>query len=426
MKRPRPGVPSRVTRLILACLLCATVHGAASDRDAPPYELSQTVTKEKLRHTPKLKPRSEGTAEERLLEVYQLLAQSRQSQALLHAQRLVQEHPNFHLAQLALGDLLSAQSRPIRQWGDVPERLIGSSAEVLAQLRHEAQKRVRAMHDRPLPGTVPSQFLLLSQKTRHALAVDASRSRLYLLQNTPSGLKLKADYYISLGKAGTSKSAEGDQKTPLGLYHVTSKLSGKQLTDFYGSGALPISYPNALDSQRGKTGRGIWLHGTPSHQFARAPLATDGCLVLANQDIQHLLKTIEIHSTPILIAPELKWVLPQSLDDERKTFEENLQNWSKAKSAGDFDKLLTFYTADFRLSGIGLANSTPVLKTELKRLQTRSVQLKDLSYIRWTDSADTMLVTFGEVPEGQRTGPTKRQFWIREALQWKIFYEAGW
>ena len=34
-----------------------------------------------------------------------------------------------------------------------------------------------------------------------------------------------------------------------------------------------------------RTGSGIWLHGTPPDQFARAPLATDGCLVLANPDL---------------------------------------------------------------------------------------------------------------------------------------------
>jgi hypothetical protein len=35
-----------------------------------------------------------------------------------------------------------------------------------------------------------------------------------------------------------------------------------------------------------------------------------------------------------------------------------------------------------------------------------------------------MVVTFGEVTDGTRTGPTKRQYWARYGSQWKIFYEA--
>ena len=51
--------------------------------------------------------------------------------------------------------------------------------------------------------------------------------------------------------------------------------------------------------------------------------------------------------------------------------------------------------------------------------------LKDLSYLRWSDSADTMVVTFGEVAEGARTGPVKRQYWLRQGGgAWKIFFEG--
>ena len=56
--------------------------------------------------------------------------------------------------------------------------------------------------------------------------------------------------------------------------------------------------------------------------------------------------------------------------------------------------------------------------------QGRTIALKDVSYLRWTDSADTMVVTFGEVAEGTRTGWTKRQYWVRQSNQWKIFFEG--
>ena len=49
---------------------------------------------------------------------------------------------------------------------------------------------------------------------------------------------------------------------------------------------------------------------------------------------------------------------------------------------------------------------------------------EDLSVLRWTDTADTMVVTFGEVSTGARTGPVKRQYWVRQGSRWKIFYEG--
>lgn len=38
--------------------------------------------------------------------------------------------------------------------------------------------------------------------------------------------------------------------------------------------------------------------------------------------------------------------------------------------------------------------------------------------------ADTMVVTFGEVASGERSGPTKRQYWLRQGGTWKIFFEG--
>jgi murein L,D-transpeptidase YafK len=228
-----------------------------------------------------------------------------------------------------------------------------------------------------------------------------------------------------VGKAGTSKSTEGDQRTPLGVYYITSNLDKKSLKDFYGAGALPLSYPNILDAKRGKTGSGIWLHGTPPNQFSRPPLATDGCVVLANPDLDHIIKTVEIRSTPVVIAAKLDWVEPRSIRNESKPFEDALHAWRNAKTTGDLDQILSFYTPDFTSNGKTLAEWTPVLKTELSKVQGRTIELKDVSYLRWTDTADTMVVTFGEVAEGTKTGWTKRQYWVRLRDKWKIFFEGN-
>ncbi|HSV45049.1 MAG TPA: L,D-transpeptidase family protein [Ramlibacter sp.] len=367
---------------------------------------------------------TQGDAEARLIEVYRLIGQARTRQALAAAQKLVGDHPNFQLAQLVYGDLLNAQTRPLRAMGDVSDGDARNGAAMLAELREESALRMRALRERPPAGTVPAQFLQLSQRNRHAIAIDTSRARLYLFGNTPDGLELIADYYISVGKSGIEKTTAGDLRTPLGVYFITSNLDPKSLKDFYGAGALPINYPNPYDLRRGKTGSGIWLHGTPPTQFSRAPKATDGCVVLANPDLQHIIRTVEVRSTPVVIADKLSWVAPNKAEQDSKSFGEALSAWRSAKVSGDMNRLLGFYTTDFSSYGKTLGEWTPSLRAELDRTRGRDIQLKDLSFLRWTDSADTMVVTFGEVAAGALTGPVKRQYWVRSGAHWKIFFEG--
>ena len=366
----------------------------------------------------------DGQAEARLIAIYKLVGLARTREALPLAERLVRDHPNFQLAQLLYGDLLTAQLRPIRNLGDVPDTTAKVAAPQLLELRKESQLRLQALRERPAPGLIPSQFVALSARNKHAIAVDAAKSRLYLFENSGSGMKLLGDYYISLGKSGTEKAVEGDLRTPLGVYFVTSNLDPKSLKNFYGSGALPINYPNQLDVKRGKTGSGIWLHGTPPDQFSRAPLATDGCVVLANLDLERIIRTVEVRTTPVVIAQNLKWVSPITAQADGKSFEDALAAWSNAKSSGDMTRLMSWYTPDFTSYGKNLADYAPAMQQELKQLAGRAVQLKDVSYLRWTDASDTMVVTFGELAQGAKTGQTKRQYWIRQNGQWKIFFEG--
>ncbi|MBA2963460.1 L,D-transpeptidase family protein [Ramlibacter sp. CGMCC 1.13660] len=409
----RPAVAPLVLAACLGCGLAAAAaalpHGRHHGKPAP---------------APAAAAPRDGQAEARLIEIYRLIGHGQARAALAKADTLVRDHPNFQLAHLVHGDLLAAQARPLRAWGDVPEGAAAAGAQLLGELREESLLRIRALKERPPEGAVPSQFLQLAPRSKHAIAVDTSRARLYLFENTPSGLKLLADYYISVGKLGTDKAVEGDLRTPLGVYYVTSNLDPKSLKDFYGSGALPINYPNPYDARRGRTGGGIWLHGTPPGQFSRAPKATDGCVVLANPDLDRIIRTVEVRSTPVVIAPSLRWVAPQSMPAEGKSFADTLGAWRAAKASGDLTRVLSFYTPDMSANGKGVAEWLPQLKSEIGRARGRDLELKDLSYLRWTDSADTMVVTFGEVPVGDRTGPVKRQYWMRQGQQWKIFFEG--
>lgn len=365
-----------------------------------------------------------SASEKRLLEIYRLMAEGQTRRALDLAENLVRDVPNFQLAQLVYGDLLAARTRTLKAFGDVPSPSANVGASALSELRDESQRRVMAMNEPPPEGTVPSQFLKLSPQTRTAIAVDAARSRLYLFTNGPTGLRLTADYYVSVGKAGTIKSQEGDQRTPLGVYYITSNLDTKALNEFYGAGAMPLNYPNILDIKRGKSGSGIWLHGTPPQQYARAPRSTDGCLVLSNPDILKVIRQVAVGATPIVVSSQLVWKPANQLQAQARPFESALSAWREAKVAGDLNKVLSFYTPDFASYGKNLAQYTPQIKSELKAIRGHRLELKDLSYLNWSDSADTMVTTFGEVVEGQRTGVHKRQYWVRSNKDWQIFFEG--
>lgn len=370
-----------------------------------------------------------GQAEARLIRIYQLISKAEHREALTAAEALVKDHPNFHLANLVLGDLLSASSRPIRQLGDVPDTKALAASKQLEVLREQSRRRLMALTERPPQGSVPSQFLNLSAQSEHAIAVDASRSRLYLFENkqvdaTTSQMTLVGDYYISVGLSGVEKKSEGDLRTPLGVYYITSNLDAAKLPDLYGAGALPLNYPNALDISRGKTGSGIWLHGSPSEQFARPPLASEGCVVLSNQDLKTILAKVKIRTTPVVIAPELLWVMPATLEAERQQFDEALQAWRTSKSQGNFAQLKSFYSDRFDSQGQKLGDWWPRVEGEMRSHGAKDLEIKDLSVLNWRDKDNTMVVTFGEVPVGQSRGVTKRQYWIREGQAWKIFNEG--
>ena len=363
-------------------------------------------------------------AEKRLLGIYELIGSGRYREALQKAEQLVKDVPHFQLAQLVYGDLLASRIHVVKTLGDVTPEAAASAGLTLGDLRQESQRRLEALRERPPANTIPSQFLKIAMRSKHVIAVDASRSRLYLFENTLSGPRLLRDYYVSVGKAGVSKATEGDQRTPLGVYYVTGLLNRKTLGDFYGSGALPINYPNMLDLRRSKSGRGIWLHGTPSSQFARAPQATDGCLVISNPDLHHLSSTVEVQTTPIVVASKLTWVSPASLEPVKGNFETVLQEWRTAKSRGDWAQVQGFYASDFNSYGRNLSQWLPELKAETAKARSRQLQLKDLTLLSWVDTEEVMVVTFSELGRGAASGPLKRQYWVKIDKRWKIFFEG--
>jgi murein L,D-transpeptidase YafK len=412
--------PARLTRIarkaatlgatvMAACALTASLVAVA----APPITKGSAAA-----------PRPVSSPEARLIEVYRLIRVGDTRQALAKAESLARDVPNFQLAQLVYGDLLLTRRGKLGPLDVAPSELPASAASNWVQLRHEAAVRLAALTERPPAHAVPRQFIDLPISTRHAIAIDASRSRLYLFENDAQGLRLVADHYVSLGRLGVDKTEQGDQRTPLGVYFITSRLEGRQLKDFYGPGALTLNYPNEYDRRRGKTGGGIWLHGVPPENYARAPQSTDGCVVLANDDLMRLLREVLPRRTPVVITPKLEWVAQSQTERERTAARAMVEQWRQARSRGDLARLMALYSPQFTSGNANLEDWSKALSKELNAAGGRESELKELSILSWRDTSEVLIVTFGEVLKGQRSGPMKRQYWGKEGGQWKIFFEG--
>ena len=429
MKYVSRRTPVSALLLSLALGLC----GSAAARDQEPSRARKTPqaaskaapkVKPQPAPAPRALPRQSASAEARLLEIYRLIGSAQADVALGKAESLVRDVPNFQLAQLVYGDLLLARTHALPTMGNAPAALAGRAQERLTQLRVEANRRLTALRERPPEGSLPAQFISLPSTTRHAIAVDASRSRLYLFQNGPDGLRLIADHYASIGKLGPEKSFEGDQRTPLGVYYITSRLDAHQLTDFYGAGALPLNYPNEYDRRLGRTGSGIWLHGVPSDSYARSPESTDGCVALANPELQSILDQVQPRTTPVVIARSLQWVTPTKVEPQRRSLQNMIEGWRVARASGDIGRVMSFYSPQFSSGKQDFTRWRQSVERDVSQLRGKAIELKDLAILGWQDKGDILVVTFGEVAEGQRTGSVKRQYWGKEGGLWKIFYEG--
>jgi murein L,D-transpeptidase YafK len=365
-----------------------------------------------------------STPEDRLSAVFQAIEANQPEVALKRVDALIADYPNFRLAYLVRGDLLLARARPLETFGNVLKTVPEGR---VADLREEALARLRARRQRPADDRLPRYVLQLNKDQKNALVVDARRSRLYVYANDGGTPKLVADYYVTLGKNGIEKTREGDQKTPVGVYHVTANLPRKKLTDFYGAGAFPISYPNEWDRRQGRSGHGIWLHGVPSSVYSRAPRASDGCIVLANPDLESVGQRLQIGLTPVIIADEVEWVDRAALETERASLAAEIEQWRADWQSRDTERYLGHYSQRFSSGSEDLAAWSAHKRKVNGAKSWIKVDLGRVTMLRYPHERDVVVVTFDQDyrSNGLSNVMKKRQYWMREGGRWKILYEGA-
>ncbi|MDA8110215.1 MAG: L,D-transpeptidase family protein [Betaproteobacteria bacterium] len=344
--------------------------------------------------------------------------------ALRRVDALLAAHPTFRLGYLIRGDLLLARTRPLRTFGNAAATMVVPN-DKLEGLRAEALARLRALRDRPSSTRMPQYVLQLSPEEKYALVVDSKLSRLYVFQNVDGLPRYVADYYVTLGKRGVDKMREGDEKTPIGVYHVTAHLPRQKLTDFYGVGAFPLNYPNSWDRSQGRSGHGIWLHGTPSDTYSRPPRASNGCIVLANPDLESLARFVRIDQTPVIIADQIDWTSAASLEAERRSLAAAVEAWRRDWQSRDAARYLSHYSRRFHSDGEDYAQWAAHKRQVNSAKAWIKVDLSDVSMLRYPRER-FVVVSFTQDYRSNNLSNvmSKKQYWAKEGGAWKIIYEG--
>ena len=393
------------------------------------FNSSQALSEEMLVANNNLNPielRYE-TPEKMLVKSLVEISEGKVDVALKTIDALIKQTPNFKLAYLIQGDLLLAHAKQINGIGDETK---GEKKEEVENLKNEAKVRIERYLNNLNLQNEPKIFAQLNDKDKYLFYVDAGSSRLYLYENIDGKLSYKDDFYVSIGKNGFGKQYEGDKKTPVGVYFTGKKIR-ESLSDFYGEAAYPLSYPNEIDIKNKRNGSGIWLHGTPKTTYNRAPLASDGCIVLSNPDLMKLSSVLDNNKIPIIISFQSLKDLESSnknLAERKLSLINAIERWREKWEDQDTESYLKFYSKNFFSQKDNYDSWAERKRIIQAQKQKVFVGLSEISFFDYPNTENEMvLVDFIQ----DYKSPTinnkmnKRQYWINESNEWRIMYEGG-
>lgn len=202
----------------------------------------------------------------------------------------------------------------------------------------------------------------------YIVVANKAAKSMYLLQLQLNKWCVVKEYDIAIGEQDGKKLYAGDRRTPEGLYFVVGRKERSELSKIYGPLSYVLNYPNEEDRKAGRTGQGIWIHGTDPDSL---PLETKGCLEMNNKDLEELSRILKKGiGTPVLIVnnevlsdPTLALDYPR-YENERKTvieeyqnallfFEKYIEGWKRAWETKNIVEYSTFYdTLQFKGQGL--------------------------------------------------------------------------
>ena len=359
------------------------------------------------------------SAESLLVRTLDAIRAERLDLALARSDTLVRRQPDFRLAQLVRGDILLAQTGKL-------DRFAGprSTDPRAGGLRDEARARLRRYAQGPPQDLIPRNLLLPPSDAEAVLVVDSRASRLYVFRQEAGEWKLDGDHYVSIGRKGTDKQSEGDQRTPLGVYTLAGRID--HVDPYYGKVAFPLNYPNEWDVREGRHGHGIWIHGTPLSTYSRPPRTSNGCVVLPNEDLQSIQPLFQTGKTEVVVSDSVAWVGRDEIDSVRQSLERALDSWKTDWASNEVDRYLSHYSDEFRAGDQDLQS----WETEKRRVAQGKTWIKvgcsHLSIMMVPGETNLAVVDFDQDYQSNNLSNQmrKRQYWRLENGTWKIVFEG--
>ena len=366
-------------------------------------------------------PDSHST-ETQLAKSLQAIKNSRLDIALNEVDSLLRINPNFKLAHLVKGDVLMARAGAIDNFGSAAN----APRDKIEDLRDEARARLQRVLSQPDSKLASRLLWKRDEQQKYVLVVDTSRATLIVYENVNGEPRYVTDFYITIGKLGTEKVSAGDKRTPIGVYFVKADLPKSKLADMYGSGAYPLSYPNEWDRKNKRSGSGIWLHGTPSDTYSRPPRASDGCVVLANDDLERIAPYLQVGITPVIITNRMDWSNEQD-HDERDALLQAIEQWRGDWSSLNTDAYLRHYAPNFSSDSLSYQAWAKQKRQVNSAKSWIKVGVSNISVFTYPEQPNMVVVNFEQNYNSSNLSNRmkKRQYWTKQNNRWQIIYEGA-
>ena len=359
-------------------------------------------------------------AEIELLRILDNMRNGNNDRALLIAEKLTKDFPNFKLGKIIYADLLSSylQKKPLLSRESMDKELNDLKSEAKARINFESIYKKEDL--------LPESIIQLANDIEYAFLVELSKSRLYIVKNKGGVPDIIADFYVSIGKEGFHKKTSGDNKTPVGVYKITSRLIDEDLPELYGDGAYPINYPNIWDKKNKKTGYGIWIHGVPRDVYSRPPLTSEGCVVTSNHTLKKLKKYIQIGRTPVVLVENVSWIKRNLWHQNKKQAKNIIEKWRKTWESLDPYAFISKHSINFRSDNHDFEQRVAHILRIIKKKTFIKVTVENMNLFYYPTDKNLIFSDFRQHYESNnfKTSSNKKLFWKQEKDgEWRILFE---
>ncbi len=325
-----------------------------------------------------------------------------------------------------------AKTTPVKE--KVPAKMPSVDATIkkdsVAPPPEEEEFTRSRLHNHALP--FPKEML-------YCILANKAEKTMYVIRKKDNQWSLFRKYFMAIGEFEGRKLLAGDKRTPEGLYYIIGRKERSEMNKMYGPLAFVLNYPNEDDRKNGRSGNGIWIHGTNPDSV---PVQTRGCLELDNRNISELGSYLQTGiGTPVLIISEKNVNNPVAVPDydqmqaQRRTilsqykfqrgfFIALLERWKNAWEAQDIEDYTNYYhTGRFFGQGMEWDAWKERKSRTFDMYDTIRVSLAKIFLAEFSESTAVLKFLQGYSSERMNVVNGKKLEFVKSDGKWKIYRE---